>query len=177
MSLPTFTVRASLHAMNANGGVTSNQTERTVTVQARNRHAAYMAARREMERLEAAENRPTGFALTFLSLTRHGDKRPWLQLTPGSSYRGADMGRGSAVPLNPANPLRFHLMRVRLDSGGYDAGGAYWGYGTPLYRAISAEETETKWGARRAEMFTRAASRGEAKRAIRQSVPGATFHR
>lgn len=30
---------------------------------------------------------------------------------------------------------KIRLFRVRLDSGGYDDGGAYWGLGKPLYCA------------------------------------------
>lgn len=31
--------------------------------------------------------------------------------------------------------VRFHLRKVRLDSGGYDQGGAYWGAGGELFEA------------------------------------------
>lgn len=41
----------------------------------------------------------------------------------------------------PENP-RFHLRRVRLDSGGYDAGGAYWGHGGELYEAFTDDGAE-----------------------------------
>jgi hypothetical protein len=53
-----------------------------------------------------------------------------------SSRYGAPMGRRADGYLE-TNIARFvRLFRVRLDSGGYDDGGAYWGTGTPLFCAI-----------------------------------------
>lgn len=53
----------------------------------------------------------------------------------GSMY-GAPMGRSEYIICNPVpSTLRFKLFRVRLDNGGYDDGGAYWGTGAPLYCA------------------------------------------
>ncbi len=64
-----------------------------------------------------------------------------------SSAYGAPMGRrGSA--LSPTGKVR--LFRVRLNSGGYDAGGAYWGIGGALW---CAEDDQGDWA------FTRASSR------------------
>lgn len=50
---------------------------------------------------------------------------------------------------------RLHLRHVPL-SQGYDAGGAYWGTGTPLWCA---------WGGE-IEIYTRASNRSAAKAAI-----------
>lgn len=110
-------------------------------------------------------------------------------LSRGCSSRGADMGRTSTLPaVNVSNP-RFHLVRVRLDSGGYDSGGAYWGHGKPLYRAVSVDKMPTAyrmWGdgditstgrVDHVERFVRADSRDEAKAAIRGAIPTATFFR
>lgn len=48
------------------------------------------------------------------------------------------MGRGS--PTQPFPPgERVHLQRVRLNSGGYDQGGAYWGSGQSLWCAFTCE--------------------------------------
>ena len=47
---------------------------------------------------------------------------------------GAPMGRPNAPNLDTTRGT-VHLFRVRLDSGGYDDGGAYWGNGAPLYCA------------------------------------------
>lgn len=48
---------------------------------------------------------------------------------------GAPMGRTETLPYpfpgDGAETVRFRLWRVRLDSGGYDDGGAYWGIGPP----------------------------------------------
>jgi hypothetical protein len=45
------------------------------------------------------------------------------------------MGRHhSGLPQN-CEPRTVELFKVRLDSGGYDNGGAYWGTGAPLYCA------------------------------------------
>jgi len=46
---------------------------------------------------------------------------------------GAMMGR--AIDLPRETTAKLHLHRVRLDNGGYDPGGAYWGIGQPLYCA------------------------------------------
>jgi hypothetical protein len=73
------------------------------------------------------------------------------QFTNVSSIYGAPMGR-STSPLDCA-PRSVRLFRVRLDSGGYDDGGAYWGLGAPLWCAVCDA------GGRR---FTRAKSRADA---------------
>lgn len=53
-----------------------------------------------------------------------------------SSRYGAPMGRGGGI-----GSLRglVRVRRVRLDSGGYDPGGAYFGIGGLLYYAYSEE--------------------------------------
>ena len=65
------------------------------------------------------------------------------------------MGRSSS-PLGDA-PRSVRLFRVRLDAGGYDDGGAYWGAGARLYCAMCDE------GGRQ---FTRAKSRADAARIL-----------
>jgi hypothetical protein len=55
----------------------------------------------------------------------------------GTMY-GAPMGRCSASDLR----LTYggvRLFRVRLDAGGYDDGGAYWGHGLPLWCAQDSD--------------------------------------
>lgn len=47
--------------------------------------------------------------------------------------------RIAKLEASPADAQRFHLQRVRLDSGGYDEGGAYWGHGAPLFRFESED--------------------------------------
>lgn len=51
--------------------------------------------------------------------------------------RGAPLGRPTRLGVNPPadSPVLLHLRKIRLDSGGYDRGGAYWGHGGWLYEA------------------------------------------
>lgn len=58
----------------------------------------------------------------------------------GDSSRGAGMGRSSDLPHDTAS--KCHLQRVRLDEGGYDKGGAYWGAPSNLW-LVRSVETET----------------------------------
>jgi len=66
-----------------------------------------------------------------------------------------------------AAPVKFTLQRVRLNSGGYDSGGSYWGVDAPLYWAT--DETES--------FYFRAADRQAAKTHIRTKHPTAMFYR
>lgn len=79
-----------------------------------------------------------------------------------SSQYGAPMGRRSDKP-SDLNGRKVKLQRVRFVDGDYDAGGAYWGGGTPLFCAWDDEFT----------VYLRANSREEAKR----NLPGALFYR
>lgn len=83
-----------------------------------------------------------------------------------SSQYGAPMGRRS-YPLGLPNKLR--LERVRLDSGGYDNGGAYWGHGDPLYMASGADGEGPE--------YFRAKSRDDAKAILRNDHPDVKFYR
>lgn len=49
---------------------------------------------------------------------------------------GAPMGRAGNL-CDSETSERFHVRKLRLDSGGYDQGGAYWGHGASLYHATS----------------------------------------
>ena len=84
-----------------------------------------------------------------------------------SSKYGAPMGRRGNYAAGEGT--KFSLQRIRLDRGGYDPCGAYWGLGKPLYWAF-CEETS-------AEMFLRAGCRDDAKNKIRATYPNATFYR
>lgn len=77
---------------------------------------------------------------------------------------GAPMGRITR-PLTPGETPRLHLVRVPLDSGGYDSGGAYWGHGAPLY-CVWDDETN-------GVQYVRAADREQA----RARFPGKRFYR
>lgn len=57
--------------------------------------------------------------------------RGWM----GGPSRGAAVGQPDRHVDAPTP--RFYLRRVRLNSGGYDDFGSYWGCGAPLYQAES----------------------------------------
>ena len=80
---------------------------------------------------------------------------------------GASMGRPSYADI--PHQGRIALRRIRLDAGGYDSGGAYWGHGEALYWAGS--------GCKSIDMFFRAPGRDAAKARVRETCPGATFYR
>lgn len=83
-----------------------------------------------------------------------------------SSKYGAPMGRRS---VNQDCVGRVSLQRIRINGGGYDRGGAYWGIGQPLYWA--GDESGAL------DLFFRAASREAAKAHIRSMWPDAKFYR
>lgn len=85
----------------------------------------------------------------------------------GSKY-GAPMGRHCG-PVDPDTDARFNLMKVRLDAGGYDPGGAYWGHGGPLYYFEASDGT--------ASGYLRAPSRASAKLKVLEQCPAAKFYR
>ena len=90
-----------------------------------------------------------------------------------SSKYGAPMGR-SDNRTELEFSVRFHLRRMRWVSGDYDEGGAYWG------RSMGAADMWHAWGdasEEEQEMFLRAWTREEAKRAIQDRFPNATFYR
>lgn len=101
-----------------------------------------------------------------------------------SSRYGAPMGRRSIHAVTQAVPAKFHLARMSLDSGGYDAGGAYWGHGTPLWRVVSVDEYPVAYdpfsrepAIGRVTQYYRAASREEAKSYVLREYPNAKFFR
>jgi hypothetical protein len=70
---------------------------------------------------------------------------------------------------------RFTLRRIRLDNGGYDSGGAYWGHGQPLFYwavTITEDDTTDEYSG-----FLRARDRDVAKASIRELHPLARFYR
>jgi hypothetical protein len=64
--------------------------------------------------------------------------------------------------------VKVSLRRIRLNNGGYDSGGAYWGLGGPLYWAGSDCGTVDLW--------FRAGDRNAAKAHVRDTFPNATFY-
>lgn len=59
------------------------------------------------------------------------------------------MGRRNDPGTTEALPGTLHVRRIKLDSGGYDQEGAYWGIGLPLWQ-LRGEEVSS---------FTRATTR------------------
>ena len=102
-------------------------------------------------------------------------------LTPHcSGAYGAPMGRptvagfwsmkGDWIEVTATPDARpFHLVRLPLDSGGYDAGGAYWGHGEPLYGYVGPT-TDIRG-------YVRGKNREAAKAAVRELHPHARFYR
>lgn len=87
-----------------------------------------------------------------------------------TQYRGAPMGRRGTTSAEPKDaPRKFEMQRVRINAGGYDNGGAYWGIGQPLYRAYCHATDDMR--------YVRARDRDDAKGKIRAEFPNATFHR
>lgn len=92
------------------------------------------------------------------------DPRGW----GGDPARGAALGR-SSFHLGADWEGKLYLRRVPLDSGGYDPNGTYFGAGTPLYWAASEDCS--------VDFVLRAASRGDAKKAVLTRYPKARFFR
>lgn len=73
---------------------------------------------------------------------------------------GAPMGRATWPLKGDIPPRSLSLFRVRIDAGGYDDGGAYWGLGAPLYCLRGSGDD---WDVRG---FVRAPSRAHAALAL-----------
>lgn len=88
------------------------------------------------------------------------------QFNDVNSRRGAPMGRGANAFIETEVPRFVRLFHVRLDGGGYDDGGAYWGHGPALWCAIDDDGNR---------QFTRAGSRAAA--ALILGVPNTALKR
>ena len=74
--------------------------------------------------------------------------------------------------------MRVSLRKVRLDNGGYDPEGQYWGLGPSLYRVQRVDgERLSDWFDGGYIMYFRASSRPEAKAKVIKRWPEATFYR
>lgn len=88
----------------------------------------------------------------------------------GPTKYGASLGRPSLIPSKEvAECMKVSLQKIRLNQGGYDAGGAYWGIGAPLYWAAD------DFGI--VDMWFRASDRDDAKRQVLSRCPNAMFYR
>ena len=89
-------------------------------------------------------------------------------ITPVSCKYGAPMGRYTGPDYLDESAGKIYLRRVYINSGGYDAGGAYWGLGAPLWEAQDQDGN--------GRIF-RARDRDGAKADILADSPDATFYR
>lgn len=85
----------------------------------------------------------------------------------GDPTRGAALGRVSHYA--PPVTRQLALRRIRINSQGYDSGGAYWGIGQPLYWCGS--------DCGGVDMWFRATDRNAAREHVRGVIPGARFYR
>lgn len=96
-----------------------------------------------------------------------------VELSKVSCRYGAPMGRPSAHPGTDPHCI-IRVRRLRLNSGGYDSGGAYWGHGAPLWYASGIDEFD---GARDAiEDFYRAPDKAAAIAYWRELWPSAKVY-
>ncbi len=63
--------------------------------------------------------------------------------------------------------MRFYLTRIRINRGGYDSSGYYWGKGGPLYRFESEDGEHYD--------YIRAVDRNDARDIVSGRYPNATF--
>ena len=107
--------------------------------------------------------------VTFLNTYKGA--RTMYKFTKAYDNRGAFMGRSENIT-EPNYPVKFHLEKVQINSGGYDKGGAYWGvYHVPLYVAYGDAENEIQ------EIFLRASTREDAKHKVLEIFKSAIFYR
>ena len=86
----------------------------------------------------------------------------------GDPSRGAAMGRRT-LQGDPSYNGKLALRNVRLDNGGYDVNGTYFGSGLPLFWYAS-EDGEI-------DGVLRARSRAHAKELVSAKYPSAKFYR
>lgn len=67
--------------------------------------------------------------------------------------------------------LKCTLRKVRLNAGGYDNMGSYWGTGNPLYFAADESKPDLP------SFYLRARNREHAKQVVVARWPHATFYR
>lgn len=109
-----------------------------------------------------------------------------MKLPKAYNQYGASMGR-SEVSASKEFEGKVSLQRIRINQGGYDSGGAYWGIGEPLYCACGESTNKKPKIAPNGdtvgeqyddfEHYFRAADREEAKQWVRDRYPKAKFYR
>ncbi len=88
-----------------------------------------------------------------------------------TSIYGAPMGRRDWHQAGDITG-KVHCVRVPINSGGYDRGGAYWGRGDPLYLFFWFDEEGEEF-----REFRRAKSRDDAKKRFLAHSAEAKFYR
>lgn len=101
------------------------------------------------------------------SYTTH-DPRGWC----GDPRRGAAMGRSTIHDVPRMARIKLTLRRIRLDAGGYDPNGTYFGHGSPLFWYAGADVDGNEIDA-----MVRVSDRAAAKREILREYPEARFYR
>lgn len=87
----------------------------------------------------------------------------------GNPSRGAALGRPHVMDAPRDFEGRLFVSRVRIDSGGYDKNGTYFGLGGPLYWIASADGD--------IDFMRRAGSREEARQLALKEYPKAKIRR
>jgi hypothetical protein len=88
---------------------------------------------------------------------------------------GAKMGRYNLIPDDLGAPCKLRLVKLAINSGGYDEGGAYWGHasnGTRVYWAHRTPDLELS----EINVFVWAPHRTEARDLVTLLIPNARFY-
>lgn len=94
------------------------------------------------------------------------DPRGWC----GDPRRGAALGRPTIHDPNPETvTARLSLRKVRLNSGGYDTNGTYFGHGEPLYWCADSKGD--------VDFMLRAHNRTTARQEVLKQYPNAKVKR
>ena len=99
-----------------------------------------------------------------------------IKMPSGYSKYGALMGRNEYNTNIDSTPCKVHLNLLYITQG-YDNGGAYWGYGEPLYMASFQHYIPEKEEDIEGRIFVRAKGRKEAKGKVLKIWPFARFYR
>jgi hypothetical protein len=108
-----------------------------------------------------------------------------LKLPDGTEYgtgadgqrivRGAMMGRCNLLPDDLDAPCKLRLIKLSINAGGYDEGGAYWGHASNGARIYWAHRAPSA-GLSEINLFAWAPSRKEARNLVTVILPSARFH-
>lgn len=92
------------------------------------------------------------------------DPKGWL----GNPKLGAVLGRPSIHKKDHLRPVKMTLRHIRLNNGGYDGMGCYFGIGQPLYWCASDDGS--------VDYMLRASNRNAAKCIVLAKYPNARFY-